>query len=89
VIGFLYVNAELAVTVPESEFVMTRFADPYAELRVEQVIEVDETTVTESQAVPPIETVAPLANAVPVIVTRVPPVVGPDDGLIPEMVGEV
>ena len=60
-------------------------ADPFGEV---QVIEVDETIVTEVHGFPPTVTTAPLANAVPVIVITVPPAVGPDDGLSEVMVGE-
>ncbi len=46
------------------------------------MIDVDETTVTLVAAVPPIVTPVAPAKPVPVIVTDVPPVVGPDDGVI-------
>jgi hypothetical protein len=54
---------------------------------VSQVIEVDETTITLEQLVPPIVTVAPETKLVPLIVTAVPPVSKPEDGEIPENVG--
>ena len=45
------------------------------------VIDVELTTVTPVAAVAPNATVAPLMKLVPVIVTDVPPPVGPDVGL--------
>jgi hypothetical protein len=51
------------------------------------VIEVEETTVTDVPAVPPKLTVAPVTKPVPVIVTRVPPAVGPAAGLRDVTVG--
>src|SRR6267378_1306854 len=45
------------------------------------------TTVTPVALVPPIVTVAPLTKLVPVIVTLVPPAVGPEVGAIPLTVG--
>ena len=46
------------------------------------VIDVEEFTTTPVAAVAPNATVAPLMKLVPVIVTDVPPSVGPDVGLI-------
>jgi len=51
------------------------------------VISVPETTVTLLAAVAPKATVAPEMNPVPVIVTDVPPAVGPLFALTPETVG--
>jgi len=51
------------------------------------VISVPETTVTPVAAVEPKATVAPEMNPVPVIVTDVPPAVGPLFALTPETVG--
>jgi hypothetical protein len=51
------------------------------------VIDVAEFTVTPVAAVAPNATVAPLMKFVPVIVTDVPPAVGPDVGLIDVTVG--
>ena len=47
------------------------------------------TTVTEMAAVPPKLTVAPVAKPVPVMVTAVPPVTGPDEGDTVSIVGAV
>ena len=44
-------------------------------------------TPTPDAAVPPNETLAPLANPVPLIVTAVPPAVDPDVGAIAVTVG--
>lgn len=51
------------------------------------VIDVLLTTVTPVAAVPPSVTVAPAKNPVPVIVTEVPPPLGPDTGEIAVIVG--
>ena len=51
------------------------------------VIDVAELTVTEPAAVPPNLTVSPDAKPVPVIVTLVPPAVGPLVGAMPDTVG--
>lgn len=64
----------------------TDFA-PAAPTGVVQVIEVALTTVTPVAAAPPIVTVAPAAKFVPVMVTRVPPAVGPLLGEIEDTVG--
>ncbi len=53
------------------------------------VIEVAELTVTLDAAVDPNLTVSPEANPLPVIVTEVPPAVGPADGLTAATVGAV
>ena len=45
------------------------------------------TKLTSFAAAPPIVTVAPLTKSVPVIVTLVPPAVGPEIGLIDVTVG--
>ena len=50
-------------------------------------IEVGEFTTTPAAAVPPKFTVAPLTKLVPVMVTWVPPPVGPEFGLTAETVG--
>jgi hypothetical protein len=49
---------------------------------VVQVSDVEETKATDVQAAPPMVTVAPDTNPVPVIVTDVPPAAEPDDGVI-------
>ena len=51
------------------------------------VIEVAELTTTDVPAVPPKLTVDPARKLVPVIVTDVPPAVGPDVGLMDVTVG--
>ena len=60
-----------------SGFVTTTFTVPAACVPVIAVIVVAFTTTTDVAATPPIETVAPLAKPVPVIVTEVFPAVGP------------
>jgi hypothetical protein len=50
-------------------------------------MEVAPTTFTFVAAVPPMVTVAPVRNPVPVIVTAVPPAVVPEVGEIDVMVG--
>ena len=54
---------------------------------VTAVIWVAELTVKLVGAVPAIETAVAPVNPVPVMVTEVPPVVGPDEGLTPVTVG--
>jgi len=56
---------------------------------VTAVIEVDETTVMLVAAVPPIVTPVTPVKPVPVIVTEVPPPVGPEFGEMPVTVGPV
>ena len=51
------------------------------------IIDVAELTVTPAALAPPIETVAPDTNPVPVIVTAVPPLVDPELGEIAVTVG--
>jgi len=70
-----------------STLVTTTFVTPAACAGVVAVIEVPLTTFTAVAAVPPILTVAPVRNPVPVIVTGVPPAVVPDTGEIPDTVG--
>ena len=60
---------------------------PAACAGVVAVIVVAFTTVTPVAAVPPTLTVAPAAKPVPVIVTAVPPAVGPDGGATLSTVG--
>ena len=52
------------------------------------MIEVLLDTLTLEAAAPPKDTVAPAAKLVPVIVTAVPPVSGPEDGETPVTVGD-
>src|SRR5881227_378061 len=78
--GTLYVNAALAVTVVASGFVtvtLTANGCVTGPSGVRAVIEVALTTVTSVAGSAPKITVAPLWKFVPVIVTAVPPVVGP------------
>lgn len=56
------------------------FAAPTEPAGVVHVRDVAETTVTEAHADPPIATVAPAANPVPLTVIDVPPPVGPEVG---------
>ena len=67
--------------------VATTSLAPEAPAGVEQVIEVAETTMMLVHAVPPIVTVTPVTNPVPVIVIVVPPAVGPLEGATELMVG--
>ena len=62
---------------------------PAASAGAVAVIEVAELTVTLEAAVEPNLTVLPAANPVPVIVTEVPPAVGPNVGLTAATVGGV
>jgi hypothetical protein len=75
----------LAALVPPA-VVTSTLAVP-APAGVTAVIEVDETTVTLVAAVPPIVTPVAPVKPVPVIVTDVPPAVGPELGEIALTVG--
>ena len=70
-----------------SVLVTTTFTVPAASAGVVAVIDVLLTTVTPVAAVPPKLTVAPAKKFVPVIVTPVPPAVGPVLGAIEVTVG--
>jgi hypothetical protein len=78
-----------AVQVPDwvSGLVTVTLTAPAACAGVVAVIVVAFTTVTPVALVPPRVTVAPLTKPVPLIVTLVPPAVGPEVGLIPVTVG--
>jgi hypothetical protein len=77
----------LAELVPPAVVTKT-LAVPAVRDGVTQVIEVAEITEGEVQATPMIVTVvAPVTKLVPVIVTLVPPAVGPEVGLIAVTVG--
>ncbi len=79
-------NNVLAALVPP-EVVTNTLAVPAVPAGEVQVAEVDETTMTFVQAVPPkVMEVAPV-KSVPVNVTEVPPVVEPCTGLIDVTVG--
>ena len=67
--------------------VTTTFTAPAAWAGVVQVREVALPKDTPVAGVPPKVTVAPVTKFVPVIVTEVPPVVGPEVGLTEETVG--
>ena len=77
------------VPVPNwvSAFVTTTFAVPAEPAGVTQVIEVAEATATDAQAEPPMVTVAPARNPVPVTVIEVPPAAGPEVGETEATVG--
>src|SRR5258706_1255790 len=70
-----------------SMFVTTTATAPRACGGVVALIEVAFANVTLVAEIPPMVTVAPAANPVPVIVTGVPPAVGPVAGEIPVTVG--
>jgi hypothetical protein len=70
-----------------SLFVTTALTRPAACAGVVAVIVVALTTVTAVAGVPSIVREAPAVKAVPVIVTLVPPLIGPEIGLIPVTVG--
>jgi hypothetical protein len=72
-----------------SLFVTTTFLAPVVPAGVVHVIEVDETTTTLVHDEPPIVTVAPDANPVPVIVIAVPPLTVPDELETAETTGGV
>jgi hypothetical protein len=72
-----------------SLFVTTTFFAPVVPAGVVHVIEVDETTTTLVHDEPPIVTVAPDANPVPVIVIAVPPLTEPDELETAETTGGV
>ena len=74
--------------VPEPPAVMaTTSLAPAVPAGVVQLRLVAEVTVVEVQAAPPMVTVAPVTKLVPVMVTLVPPAVGPEVGLMAVTVG--
>ena len=77
----------MSVTVPVSVFVTTTFLAPTVPAGVVAVIDVGLTTVTLVAAAPPMVTVAPVANWVPVMVIDVPPTSVPLLGLMLVIVG--
>jgi hypothetical protein len=84
-----YVNAAAAVTLRFcATFVITTSAGPAVPGGVTEVMVVEFTT-TAGAAAPPIVKVASDAKLLPVIVTDVPPEVGPLAGLIPAKEGSV
>ena len=80
--GPRYAKPFVSVPVFPSGFVTTTSTSPAACAPVVAVIVVWLTTVTPVAATPPIVTVAPSTNSVPVIVTLVPPAAGPEVGAI-------
>jgi len=87
VTGVLYVKPLALVPLCPSGFVTTTLTAPAACAGVTAVMVVLLVTLTLVAADPPIVTDAPETKLVPVIVTEVPPVVGPDVGDMPETVG--
>ncbi len=85
--GVPYVYPFTAVAVWLSGFVITTFAGPAAPAGLTNVSVPAVSTVTDVAALPPTVTAAPVWNPVPVIVTRVPPPVGPNDGFRLVIVG--
>jgi hypothetical protein len=85
--GPRYANAFARLPLCVSGFVTVTPTRPAACAGVVAVIDVALVTVTPVAAVPPIATVAPVTKFVPVIVTLVPPPVGPDVGATPTTVG--
>ena len=79
-------SAELVALVPLVVVTVT-FTVPGCPAGETAVIEVDETTVTLVAATVPKSTVAPGIKLVPVMVTEVPPVVGPEVGLTVVTIG--
>ena len=74
-------SAELVALVPPAVVTVT-FTVPADSAGDVAVIEVAELTVTAVPVTVPNITVAPVAKFVPVMVTLVPPVVGPEVGLM-------
>src|SRR6266481_1514127 len=82
-----YVKPPASVPLCVSAFVTVTLTAPAACAGVVAVIVVPLTTVTPVAALPPTLTVAPVTKLVPVIVTAVPPAVGPDEGATLATVG--
>ena len=78
--GATYVNPPVSVAFGLTPVATTTSCAPAVPDGVMQVIEVDETTITDVHELPPIVTVAPEIKFVPVIVTEVPPAVVPEVG---------
>jgi hypothetical protein len=85
--GATYVKPAGSVPLCPPEFVTTTLTAPAARAGVVAVIEVLFTTTTLVAAAPPKLTPAPAAKPVPVMVTAVPPLVGPELGLTRVTVG--
>src|SRR5512139_3935052 len=85
--GRTYVNALAAATSRPSRLATVTSTGPAAWAGVRAVISVGLTTTTFVAAWPPIVTVAPATNPVPVMVTFVPPGVTPVVGTITENTG--
>jgi len=84
--GATYVKQPTHVPICASVLVTTTFTDPAAPAVVVPVIEVGLIVATVS-ADPPNETVAPLWNPVPAMLTEVPPALGPLVGVTDVTVG--
>jgi hypothetical protein len=76
----LFVNAFESVLDWASELVTIIEAEPVVPAGVTQVIDVEEITTTDVQTCPPIVTVTPSVNPVPVRVIVTPPVFTADEG---------
>src|SRR5438132_5815243 len=76
----VYVKPLASIPLCASGLATVTFTAPAACAGVVAVIVVLLTTLTPSAALSPTRTVAPVAKLLPVIVTPVPPVVGPEDG---------
>jgi len=74
------------VEVP-SLLLTTTFTRPVVVLTPERQTNVEAFTDVTAQGTPPNATVAPVLKLLPVIVTIVPPEIGPAPGLTPEIVG--
>src|SRR6185295_3449195 len=85
--GATYVNPLVSVPLCASGLTTVTFAAPAAWAGVVAVIDVVLTTLTAVAAAPPMLTVAPLTNPLPLIVIEVPPAVGPEVGEIALTVG--
>jgi hypothetical protein len=83
-----YVKPLLKVALCPSGFVTVTSRSLAERAGVTAVIVVAFTTLTPVAATPPKVTVAPLTTFVPVMVTEVPPVVGPSSGETLEIVGD-
>jgi hypothetical protein len=83
------VNASAALTadVPPGVVTVTSTAPADAAAGAVAVIDVSEFTVNELTAVAPNATALAPARLLPLIVTDVPPLSGPDDGLTPLTAG--
>ena len=86
-VGVVYVNPLASVELCRSGLVTSTLTAPAVCAGVVAVIVVGLLTVTFVAAVPPKLTVAPVEKFDPLIVTAVPPVVGPLSGVMPLTLG--